>query len=163
MNSNRPFKPNLPNLPKLSKLPAPMRLPRTYFFFSLPDSVVNHSINQYEIGPFLTASQAPNGLLIDMGMVKKGFSNEPLKAVTMERMRVKEFVDSLCEDYGWVNLAFLYGFSLNILSGSSLHFVGIMGIYTRVGMECKESGFSKQSWLATWTRGLTELRVPAAR
>ena len=77
-----------------------MRLRRTYFFFSLLDSVINHSINQYEIGPFLTASQAPNGLLIDMGMVKKGFSNEPLKVVTMERMGVKEFVDSLCEDYG---------------------------------------------------------------
>ena len=64
------------------------------------DSAIDHSINQYEIGPFLIASQAPNGLLIDMGMVNKGFSNEPLKVVTMERMRVKEFVDSLCEDYG---------------------------------------------------------------
>ena len=39
----------------------------------------------------------------------------------------------------------LYGFSLNILSGSSLHFVGIRGIYIEVRMECKESGFSKQS------------------
>ena len=75
-----------------------MRLHRTYFFFSLPDSAINHSINQYEIGPFLTASQAPNGLLTDVGMVRKGLGNEPRKDVTMERVRVEEFEESLCED-----------------------------------------------------------------
>ena len=75
-------------------------LRRTYFFFSLPDSAINHSINQYEIGPFLTAFQASNGLLTDMGMVRKYFDNEPLKDVTMERMRVEEFEESLCEDCG---------------------------------------------------------------
>ena len=68
-----------------------MRLHQTYFFFSLPDSAINHSINQYEIGPFLTASQAPNGLLTNVGMVRKDFGNEPLKDVTMERVRVEEF------------------------------------------------------------------------
>ena len=77
-----------------------MRLRRTYFFFNLLDSAINHSINQYEIGPFLTASQAPNGLLTDVGMVRKGFGNEPLKDVIMERMRVEEFEESLCEDCG---------------------------------------------------------------
>ena len=77
-----------------------MRLPQTYFFFSLLDSAINHSINQYEIGPFLTASQAPNGLLTDVDMVRKGFGNEPLKDVTMERMRVEEFEESLCENCG---------------------------------------------------------------
>ena len=77
-----------------------MRLRRTYFFFRLPDSAIAHSINQYEIGPFLTASQAPNGLLIEVGMVRKSFGNEPLKDVTMERMRVEEFKESLCEDCG---------------------------------------------------------------
>ena len=77
-----------------------MRLRRTYFFFSLPDSAIAHSINQYEIGPFLTASQVPNGLLIDVGMVRKCLGNEPLKNVTMERMRVEEFEESLCEEYG---------------------------------------------------------------
>ena len=41
---------------------------------------------------------APNGLLTDVGMVRKGFGNEPLKDVTMERTRVKEFEKSLCED-----------------------------------------------------------------
>ena len=77
-----------------------MRLRRTYFFFSLPDSAINHSINQYEIGPFLTIFQAPNGLFTDVGMVRKGFGNESLKDVTMERMRVEEFEESLCEDCG---------------------------------------------------------------
>ena len=77
-----------------------MRLRRTYFFFSLPDSAIAYSINQYEIGPFLTASQVPNGLLIDVGMVRKCLGNEPLKNVTMERMRVEEFEESLCEEYG---------------------------------------------------------------
>ena len=77
-----------------------MRLRRTYFFFSLPDSAIAHNINQYEIGPFLTAIQAPNGILIDMGMVRKCFGNEPLKDVTMERVRVEEFKESLFKDCG---------------------------------------------------------------
>ena len=73
---------------------------RNYFFFSLPDSTIAYSINQYEIYPFLTASQAPNGLLTYVGMVRKGFDNEHLKNVTIERMRVEEFEESLREDYG---------------------------------------------------------------
>ena len=80
--------------------PTPTRLRRTYFFFSLPDSAIAHSINQYEIGPFLTTSQAQNSLLTDVGMVRKSFGNEPLKDITMERMRVEEFEESLCEDCG---------------------------------------------------------------
>ena len=75
-----------------------MRLHRTYFVFSLPDSVITHSINQYEIGPFLTASQAPNDLLTDVGMVRKRFGNEPLKDVTMEKVRIEEFEESLCKN-----------------------------------------------------------------
>ena len=77
-----------------------MRLHRTYFFFNLLDSIINHSINQYEIGPFLTASQAPNDIFINVGTVRKSFGNEPLKDVTMERVRVKEFEECLCEDCG---------------------------------------------------------------
>ena len=49
---------------------------------------------------FLTASQAPNGLLTDVGMVRKFFGNEALNDVTIERMRVEEFEESLCEDCG---------------------------------------------------------------
>ena len=36
----------------------------------------------------------------DMGMVRKGFGNVPLKDLTMKRKRVEEFEESLCEDYG---------------------------------------------------------------
>ena len=75
-------------------------LRRTYFFFNLPNSAIAHSINQYEIGPFLTASQAPNDLLTYVGMVRKCFGNEPFKDVTMERVKVEEFEESLCEDCG---------------------------------------------------------------
>ena len=56
--------------------------------------LLDHSIYQYEIGPFLTASQTPNGLLTDMGMMRKGFDNVPLKDMTMERKRVEEFEES---------------------------------------------------------------------
>ena len=84
-----------------------MRLHRTYFFFSSPNSFIAHSVNQYEIGPFITASQAPNSLLIDVSMVRKGFGNEPLKDVTMEKVRIEEFEESLCKNCEWVNLVFL--------------------------------------------------------
>ena len=82
--------------------PTPTRLRRTFVFFSLPNSIINHSINQYKIGPFLTASQAPNCLLTDVGMVRKFFGNKPLKDVTMKRVKVKEFKESLCEDF-WMS------------------------------------------------------------
>ena len=107
MNNNRPSKPNLPSVPKPSKLLALTRLRWTFVFSSLPASVIAHSFNQYEIGPFLTASQAPNDLLTDVGMVRKGFGNEPFKDVTMERIRVEKFEESLCENCGWINLVFL--------------------------------------------------------
>ena len=97
MNNNRPSK---PNVPKPSKLLAPTRLRRTYVFFSLLNSAIYHSINQYEIGPFLTASQAPNGILTDVDMVRKGFGNKPLKDLTMERKRVEKFEKFLNEDWG---------------------------------------------------------------
>ena len=42
-----------------------------------------------------------------MGMVSKGFGNVPLKDITMGRKSVEEFEESLCEDYGLVNLVFL--------------------------------------------------------
>ena len=77
-----------------------MMLRRTYFFFNLPDSAIAHSINQYEISPFLTASQVPNDLLTNVGMVRKCFGNISLKDVTMERVRVEKFEESLCENCG---------------------------------------------------------------
>ena len=100
MNSRRPSKPNLPNVPKLSKLLLQRGYAKPISSLACRISLLDHSIYQYEIGPFLTASQTTNGLLIDMGMMKKGFGNVPLKNLTMERKRVEEFEESLCEDCG---------------------------------------------------------------
>ena len=98
-----------------------------------------------------------------MDMVRKGFGKRPLKDLTMERKRVVEFGETLRYRL-WVNQAcFSLGFSLKILSGSSLSFVGMKGIYTGVSRECETSGFSKQGWLAAWPRDLTESRDPVAR
>ena len=87
-----------------SRRPSKLLLQRGYVkpisFLACQIPLLDHSINQYEIGPFLTASQTPNGLLTDMGMVRKCFGNAPLKDLTMERKRVEEFEESLCEDCG---------------------------------------------------------------
>ena len=48
-------------------------------------------------------------------MVRKGFGNEPLKEVTMERMRVEEFEESLCEDVD-ESILFFSRVSLSIFS-----------------------------------------------
>ena len=77
-----------------------MRLRRTYFFFSLPDSTITHSINQYELVPFELLPKVPKSLLTGMGKVRKVLANEPLKDVTMERVKVEEFEESLCKDCG---------------------------------------------------------------
>ena len=100
MNSKRPSKPNLPNIPKPSKLQLQRGSAKPISSLAYRIPLLDHSIYQYEIGPFLTTSQTPNGLLIDMGMVRKGFGNVPLKDLTMERKRVEEFEESVCEDYG---------------------------------------------------------------
>ena len=100
MNSRRPSKPNLPNVPKPFKVLFQRGYvePISSLAYRIP--LLNHSIYQYEIGPFLTASQTPNGLLTDMGMMRKGFGNVPFKDLTMERKRVEGFEESLCEDCG---------------------------------------------------------------
>ena len=81
----------------------------------------------------------------------------------MERVRVEEFEESLCKDCGWVNLIFLWGFSLEILSRSSLYFMGIRGIYTGVRKGCEESVFQNGvDWrlgLATWLSHKSKPRV----
>ena len=100
MNSKRPSKPNLPNVPKPFKLLLQRGYAEPISSLTCRIPLLDHSINQYEIGPFLTASQTLNGLLTDMDMVRKGFGNIPLKDLTMERKRVEEFEESLCEDCG---------------------------------------------------------------
>ena len=76
-----------------------------------------------------------------MGMVSKGFGM-PLKDLTMERKRVEEFEESLCEDCGWVNLVFLSQNSLWKLSQNR----GYNGIYI-VGWEGMwKVSFSQTGW-----------------
>ena len=100
MNNRRPSKPNLPNVPKPSKLLLQRGYVKPISSLACRIPLLNHSIYQYEIGPFLTASQTPNGLLTDMGIVRKGFDNVPLKDLTMERKRVEEVEESLYENCG---------------------------------------------------------------
>ena len=58
MNSRRPSKHNLPNVPKPSKLLLQRGSiePISSLAYQIP--LLDHSIYQYEIGPFLTASQS---------------------------------------------------------------------------------------------------------
>ena len=100
MNSRKPSKPNLPNVPKPSKLLLQRGYAKPISSLACRILLLDHSIYQYEIGPFLIAFQTPNGILTDMGMVRKGFGNIPLKDVTMKRKRVKKFKEPLCEDCG---------------------------------------------------------------
>ena len=100
MNSKRLFKPNLPNVSKPSKLLLQRGSVEPISFLTYRIPLLDYSIYQYEIGPFLITSQTPNGLLTDMGMVRKCFGNVFLKDLIMERKRVEEFEESLCEDYG---------------------------------------------------------------
>ena len=107
MNNIRPSKPNLPNVPKLSKLLLQRGYAEPISSLACRIPLLDHSIYQYEIDPFLTTSQTPNGLLTNMGMVRNSFGNVPLKDLIMERKRVEEFEESLYEDCGWINLVFL--------------------------------------------------------
>ena len=100
MNSKRPSKTNLPNVPKPSKLLLQRGYAEPISSLAYRIPLLDHSNYQYEIGPVLTASQTPNGLLTNMGMVRKCFGNVSLKDLTMERKRVEEFEESLCEDCG---------------------------------------------------------------
>ena len=98
MNSRRPCKPNLPNVPKPFKLLLKRGYAEPISSLACRIPLLDHSIYQYEIGHFLIASQTPNGLLTDMGMVSKCFGNVPLKDLTVERKREEEFEEFLCED-----------------------------------------------------------------
>ena len=100
MNNRKPSKLNLSNVSKPSKLLLQRGYAKPISSLTYRIPLLDHSIYQYEIGPFLITSQTPNGLLTDMGMVRKCFGNVPLKDLTMERKIVKEFEESLCEDCG---------------------------------------------------------------
>ena len=57
MNNRRPSKPNLPNVPKPSKLLLQQGSAEPIFSLAYRIPLLDHSIYQYEIGPFLTTSQ----------------------------------------------------------------------------------------------------------
>ena len=59
MNSRRPSKPNLPNVPKPTKLLLQRGYAKPISFLACRIPLLDHSIYQYEIDPFLTASQSP--------------------------------------------------------------------------------------------------------
>ena len=58
MNNRRPSKPNLPNVPKPFKLLLQRCSAEPISSLAYRISLLDHSIYQYEIGPFLTASQS---------------------------------------------------------------------------------------------------------
>ena len=58
MNSRRLSKPNLPNVLKLSKLLLQRGSAEPISFLAYRIPLLDHSIYQYEISPFLTASQS---------------------------------------------------------------------------------------------------------
>ena len=73
MNSRRPSKPNLPNVPKPSKLLLQRGYvePISSLTYRIP--LLDHSIYQYEIGPFLTAFQSTKQLSHRYGYGVKRF------------------------------------------------------------------------------------------
>ena len=58
MNSRRSSKPNLPNVPKPSKLLLQRGYAEPISSLACRIPLLDHSIYQYEIGPFLIASQS---------------------------------------------------------------------------------------------------------
>ena len=58
MNSKRPSKPNLPDVPKPSKLLLQRGFVESISSLASRIPLLDHSIYQYEIGPFLIASQS---------------------------------------------------------------------------------------------------------
>ena len=58
MNNRRPSKPNLSNVPKPSKLLLQRDYAEPISSLTCRIPLLDYSIYQYEIGPFLTASQS---------------------------------------------------------------------------------------------------------
>ena len=58
MNNRRQSKPNLPNVPKPSKLLLQRGSAELISSLAYKIPLLDHSIYQHEIGPFLTASQS---------------------------------------------------------------------------------------------------------
>ena len=100
MNSRRPSKSNLPSVPKPSKL----LLQRVYAepFSSLPYQILLQPIASTNINWSLLNCFPKHHKTFSQIWVwlEKDLANEPLKDITMERVRVEEFEESLCKDCG---------------------------------------------------------------
>ena len=73
MNNRRLSKPNLPNVPKPFKLLLQWGSAEPISFLAYRISLLDHSIYQYEIGPFLTISQSTKQLSQKYGYGEKRF------------------------------------------------------------------------------------------
>ena len=158
MNSRKPSKPNLPNAPKPSKLLTPIGLRRT--LSSLAYQILQSPIASTKMNWFLLncfpSTKIPHHWY-GYGEIRI-WLNVPLKDMSMERVRVKEFGESKNEDW-WMSQSC---FSLRFLSQNSLcelsTFRGYKGIYSRVYEECERSVFIKQgileiqpcNWKESW-------------
>ena len=85
-------------------------------------------------------------------MMRKGFDNEPLKDITMERVRVEEFEESLCVDWSQscFSLGFLSQYSLWKLST----YRGYKGYLYR-----SENGMRRVKFFKTELAGDLDLRL----
>ena len=125
MNSRRPFKPNLPSAPKPSKLLVPTGLRQTLssLAYWIPQSpIISTKMNWSLLNCFPSTKIPPHWY--GYGEIRI-WLNVPLNDMSMEMVKVEKFGESKDEDCWWVNLVFLYGFSLKIIFRNSLHFVGI--------------------------------------
>ena len=73
MNSRRPSKSNLPSVPKPSKLLLQRGYAKPISSLTYQIPLLDHSINKYEISPFLTASQNTKKPSHIYGYVEKKF------------------------------------------------------------------------------------------
>ena len=73
MNSRRPSKPNLSNVPKPSKLLLQRGYAKPISSLAYRIPLLDHSNYQYEIDPFLTASQSTKQSSHKYGYGKKRF------------------------------------------------------------------------------------------
>ena len=99
-----------------------------------------------------------------MDMVRKCFGNKPLKDLTMERKRVKEFEESLNEDWGWINLFFsrvsLSKFFLEALFLSWVKGVFILGWEWNVKNQVFQNRVgSRLDWVASSSHEVIEWPV----
>ena len=159
INSRRPSKPNLPSAHKPYKLLAPIGVCRTLssLTYQIPQSPIASTKMNWSLLNCFPSTKLPS-YYYRYGKIRI-WLNVPLNDMSIERVRVKEFVESNDEDCGWVNLVFLQGFSLKILSGSSLHFVGIRVFIVVYVRNVKSQFSSKQGILATQSCDWNELRV----